>query len=430
MGTENIEKKEEAADVVMSADDFKNMGVMMSEGLKEGITALVPDITKAVTDEINKEDEEGEKKRPALTTEVNAPELSKDPKGGFSSFGDFSLEVAKSARGDSTDARIEDWKVASKSLSTVVSDALGVFVPPEFSLLLIGNIIAEDPLIPLMTQVGMATGNIKLPYIDGYDKSGGLVYGGIKVYWASEGATGTESEPQAEQFDATLHEIIGLVKVNQTLLDDSPVSIEGILQAGFRDGFTYKLNNAFIRGTGTGQPLGILNSPALITVAKETDQTATTFVYENSLEMMTRLHVGGDGSSIRWLINRDVYPQLAKLKLDVGLGGSPVWQPSGDASATPYTTLLGYPIVFFDHCSTLGAVGDVMLVNLKQQWVFTKRGMTDPAFASSIHLDFDKTKVAYRWNYRVDARSPWPTAFKPPQSTKTRSPFVALAART
>ena len=35
---------------------------------------------------------------------------------------------------------------------------------------------------------------------------------------------------------------------------------------------------AFISGTGAGQPLGILNAPALVTVSKETGQAADTIV--------------------------------------------------------------------------------------------------------------------------------------------------------
>jgi len=45
------------------------------------------------------------------------------------------------------------------------------------------------------------------------------------------------------------------------------------------------MDYAFINGTGEGQPLGIINDPALITVDKEDSQAAATITYQNVVNM-------------------------------------------------------------------------------------------------------------------------------------------------
>lgn len=394
------------------------------------LTSLLPSAIKDAIKEIKPEKTEPlDGPPPRETVKGGEPMLAKDPKGGFKGLWDFASCIWREAKYRTVDPRLPAWREASKALSTVTSDAAGDLIPIEFSTALIGNVIQVNPILPQMTTIRMSTGKVSLPFIKGFDLSGGLVYGGIRWYWLAEGDAGTESEPKVETFDMTLHDLMGLIKVTQNLMDDSPVSIEGILQSGFTSGLNFKLNDAFYRGTGAGQPLGIKSSPALITVAKETNQTAGTINSTNIFKMRSRLYVGPNGGAVQWLVNQDCFPQLASLSVTVGLGGAPIWIPGNSAAGRPNDTLLGYPVTYFDHCDTLGTVGDIALVNLSQYWVGLKAGIEGPTFMSSIHLEFDHNRTAFRWTYRVDGRSPWPQAFQPPHSSQSRSPFVALATR-
>jgi HK97 family phage major capsid protein len=71
----------------------------------------------------------------------------------------------------------------------------------------------------------------------------------------------------------------------------------------------FMTEDAIVEGTGAGQPLGILNSPALISVAKETGQAAATIVKENVDKMWSRMWARARKNAI-WLINQDIEPQL------------------------------------------------------------------------------------------------------------------------
>jgi len=57
----------------------------------------------------------------------------------------------------------------------------------------------------------------------------------------------------------------------------------------FIKGLGWYMDYAFINGTGEGQPLGIINDPALITVDKEDSQAAATITYQNVVNMFQGL---------------------------------------------------------------------------------------------------------------------------------------------
>jgi len=269
---------------------------------------------------------------------------------------------------------------------------------------------------------------VKIPYVNGFDESGNLVYGGIQWKWLDELATKTETRPKFGQISLELKKVAGLAYASDEILEDSPMSMENILRNGFRDGLNFALNRVFIRGTGAGQPLGILNAPCLVSVAAETGQATDTVVYENILKMYSRIF---SLSSAVWMANSNLLPQLATMSLSVGTGGAPVWLPAGGASGKPYDTLMGKPLIWSKHCSTLGTVGDIILADWSQYLVGTKAGQgSDGKFDTSIHLKFDADQTCFRFVFRIDGQPWWPAVYTPPQATSdTMSPFVVLATR-
>jgi HK97 family phage major capsid protein len=188
------------------------------------------------------------------------------------------------------------------------------------------------------------------------------------------------------------------------------------------------MDNALLNATGAGQPLGILNAPCLIGVAKETGQAAKTILYENIVNVESRLLPQSEGKAI-YLANKDTFPQLATMVIPVGTGGIPVFLPANGASGKPYNTLMGRPLIFTEHCRSVGNKGDIYLADFSQMLLGQKKGRGITA-DTSIHLKFDYNQTAFRFTFRVDAQ-PWlPSPIKPRYSAKTLSPFVAIAART
>jgi len=199
-----------------------------------------------------------------------------------------------------------------------------------------------------------------------------------------------------------------------------------VIQQAFAEEFAWLLDDAILNGTGAGQPLGIMQSPALVSVAIETGQATDTVVWQNVSKMWSRLWSRSKSNAV-WLINQDIEPQLYSMSLAVGTGGVPVYMPAGGASGAPYGTLFGRPVLEVEQTATLGGVGDIVLADLSQYLMIEKGGVES---ASSIHVKFETDQTTFRFVMRVDGQPAWNAALTPATgSGNTLSPFVTLATR-
>lgn len=312
-------------------------------------------------------------------------------------------------------------KAAGSDEAAGINDPYGGFlVPTTFSPQLLKLDPEADPMGGKTTSVPMATPHVRIPARTDKDHTTSVA-GGVTVTRRPETVAGTPSRMQMEQVDLRAHTLFGLSYATEELLMDSPVSFAAILAAGFSDQFTYHLVNERLNGTGVGEFEGIMNSPALVSVAKETGQAANTIVYDNILKMRARCW--GYGKAI-WIANHDTSPQLMTLNQAVGTGGAVVWQPS--AREDRPDMLLGRPLIFSEYAKTLGTQGDIVLGN----WSEYLEGTYQPLQSDeSIHVRFVNHERTFKFWTRNDGRCWWRSALTPKNSTATLSPFVVLDTR-
>lgn len=398
--------------------------------------------TKGIVDEVKKSVGEvvDEKIKAAVGEVESRIKVGKeghenDAKAGFKSFSHFALDVAKAAQSGyrKVSKELGDWEAfcvkAAGSPSQNVSDgeAGGYLVPEEFRQDLLVAARESNELMGRCTQIPMQSNVVKIPYVNGFDKSGNLVYGNVAWQWTDEEDAFTAKNVKTGYINLTLHKVTGLAYASDEILRFSPMSMENLLREGFIDGFNYEMNKVILKGTGAGQPQGVLNAPALVSVAKESSQAATTIKWENIIKMYSRCL---NPTNAVWIANPNTLPQLASMALSVGTGGVAVFMPANGASGKPYNTLFGLPIVFSQHAKTLGTVGDIMLVDMKQYLLGMLSGSEGMRFDTSMHLKFDVDQMTYRFAFYVAGQSWMPQALVPPEATTdTLSPFVALATR-
>ncbi len=290
-------------------------------------------------------------------------------------------------------------------------------------------------------SVGANFNGFKIPAIDETSRADGSRWGGVQAYWGAEAATITSSKPKIRQISVELQKLFALCYVTDELLQDS-VALEGYVMQWFPMEFGFKLDDAIINGDGAGKPLGVLQSPALVSVAKETNQTAATIVTANIIKMFRRLWAPSWSNSV-WFVNQDTLDQLMTLTIPIGTAGAlanlyagnayqlPGIQAPGSAIATgnaqPYGTMLGRQVIPIEQCATVGTVGDIILVDLSQYIVGDKGGMNS---ATSIHVAFTTDQTAFRFIYRINGLPVWHSALTPFKGSSTLSPYVALASRT
>jgi len=346
----------------------------------------------------------------------------------WNSFAEFAHAVAiaeKTHRG-TLDKRLTGYEQKT-ALSEGDSEQGGYLVPVEYRKELLKVAIEKSDILGRCTKIPMATNAIQFPYISGFDRSGGLIHGGVEFVWLAEAADKTAKKPKFGKIELRLQKCAAIVKSSDEILEDSWISMEPILRDGFTDALAFQLDWVFLNGSGAGQPAGILTSSCLITVAKETGQPADTIVFENIVKMYARLWRKKAGV---WFANHDTFKQLAVMSLAVGTGGAPAYLPANGLSGRPYDTLMGLPIVWCEHCQTLGTKGDIYLADWSQYLVGRKSGKgAGLKFDTSIHLYFLSDETAFRFVYRVDGQPWWPSALTPRYSTDTLSPFICLDTR-
>ena len=232
----------------------------------------------------------------------------------------------------------------------------------------------------------------------------------------------------------TLDELTVLVDASNESLNDAP-GLEALLRVKMPQAIVARTNEALMVGTGAGMPIGIVNAPCAVEVARETGQGTNTIIFDNIAKMYARFDLSLIGSAV-WMVNQDIWPQLMTLTVPVknvagteNVGGMPVYVPGGNVAGAPFGTLLGIPVIPSEWCSQLGTPGDIILVGWGMYHTRT-RDNVQAGIEVSTHILFDQNASQFRLIYRI-LGFPWWSKPKPradSANTNTLSMIVTVGA--
>lgn len=331
-------------------------------------------------------------------------------KWGWRHFGEYAMAVRSAA--DRSGAVI-DPRLVANAPTTYSSEGVGAdggfLVPPEWRQEIWKKVSGESTLFSRTNQTRTSRNITVFPTDENapWDSNNG-----VQAYWEKEGGQIKQSKLALGQATIRLNKLTALVPVSEELLEDA-VGLESFLLNHVNERFDWALNFAIVQGTGAGEPLGILNSPSLVSVQKETSQAADTIVVENLDKMWNALYAPLRADAV-WLINQDVEPQLLGLMRYVKnasgeiVNGIPAYMPPGGVSGSPYATLYNRPIIATQACETLGDKGDIILTNLRAyNTAYRTTGIKTDV---SMHLWFDYDTAAFRFILRIAGRPRWAKA--------------------
>jgi len=271
----------------------------------------------------------------------------------------------------------------------------------------------------------MDSSRVPFPTIDSTSNASS-VFGGVSASWVEEGGALPESEAKFGRVMLIASKLVSRCDVPNELLSDSIISFAALIDSIIPPAIAWFEDTAFVNGSGVGQPLGVLNSPALVSVTKETGQVADTIVWENIVKMYSRMLPASLNSAV-WIANIDTFPQLATMSLAVGTGGSAIWLNNGVVG--PPMSILGRPVIFTEKVPTLGGAGvgkDISFIDFGYYLIGDRQEMRAE---SSMHAQFTTDQTVFRIIERVDGRGWLQSAITPQNSTNTLSPFVTLGER-
>ena len=354
-------------------------------------------------------------------------QIHDDPKAGFKNFGEFALAVRDACMpGKRIDERFHLAQKSPAGMNEGTGADGGFLVPTYFAQKILERVYAQNNLLA-MTDTYVASGNsVAFPRNAETSRANGSRWGGVRAYWRNEGDQGTASFPTFSRLTLTLNKLFVMIHASDELLSDTNGSaLEQYLTRVAGEEISFVVSDAIMNGSGTGQPLGILSAPALLTVAKDVGQAAATVTSSNIANMWARLWAGCRANAV-WLINQDVESQLQQMTLGADASTVLAYLPPGGLADKPQGTLLGRPVLPIEWCAALGTAGDILLADMRQ-YVTISRGLVESAL--SIHLRFDYDESVFRFIFRVDGQPWWTAPLTPYKGTNTQSCFVALATR-
>lgn len=297
----------------------------------------------------------------------------------------------------------------------------GGFAVPTETARQIHNVSLENELVmPRCFVQPMISNEQKLPAMEIGDHSTALM-GGFTASYVEETGTISEANPKLRGMTLNAKKLTGLLRFSNELVADLPNG-EGQIINLCGQGLSWYRDKSFLKGSGAGQPLGILNADCTIEVSAEEGQENSTIMYENLTNMLARMFAGSFKNSV-WVCHQSTIPQLLQLSIAVGTGGShiPVMKESDGQFY-----ILTRPVIFTEKTETLGSKGDIMLADFSQYAVGLRQGMR---FDTSIHVGFTSDELYARLIERHDGQPLWDEPLTLEDGSTTVSPFVVLEAR-
>lgn len=351
-----------------------------------------------------------------------APGAKLDEK--FTNWGDYLGATWDGARTpEAFTARAEIKQIQNSFGSTVPSD--GGFLIPENLRAELLRVALEMAVVRSRARVvPMESLSVPYPTIDSTSNASS-VFGGITGYWTEEGGTLTDSSPTFGRINLIAKKLTLYSEIPNELFQDSIISLQQFMSESYPEALAWFEDVAFTSGNGVGQPLGYLNAPAAVSVAKESGQAAGSIVWENIVKAYARMLPSSMSRAV-WVANNDTFPELATMALSVGTGGSAVWIGDGGGEAAPPMRILGRPVIFTEKVSSVGTAGDINLVDFGYYLIGDRQAMQA---TTSTEFRFNTDKTAMRVIERVDGQ-PWiQSAITPQTGSNTLSPFVKVATR-
>jgi HK97 family phage major capsid protein len=360
--------------------------------------------------------------------------------GGFSSFGSYIRTAARYQAGvertGSAAERYERWASASTvyrswlarqdhpSVARAIATPDGMFelaepdggavIPPQFVREVWDKARFRDTPLARCRAITVTSNVGNFPGIAEISRVDGSRWGGMLSYWDAEAQQLTATHPKLADTQFRLKKLTGLIPVTDEVFEDADL-LDPFLSETVSKEFAFQTNEAMINGNGTGRPLGVVNSPATITVAKDVGQATKTITASNIQNLWIQLH-GPSRANSCFYANEEFDPD------SLALATTPL---TGWTAEVPAPTLKGRYCHPLENCQPIGSPGDIVLGDWSQYVLFLG-GMRKTI---SMHFKFDYLESYFRFIWRCDGQTLWLAPLTSIHGVLQKSPFLVLAQR-
>lgn len=309
------------------------------------------------------------------------------------------------------------------SLGEMTGSRGGYTVPEQFVAQLMSSAAEVEHIFPRAFRIPSAGREMVIPTLDysGSHTSGqSQMLAGMVMNWTGENSTISTTKPKFRQVRLENHKLSGIVPASNELLADSAIALQQVLVRLFGQAIGWHRDYAFLHGLGDGEPLGVLNAPALVTTA--------TFATDLDIPDVTAMYkhlMPSSRSAAMWMIGIEHEDELLNINATAGTGNPSVLTYLPNLNGTIEPRLLGLPVVTTDKLVGSAISSESLVLCDFGQYVVSDRINIDIAMSSDAGFEDDQT--LWRCNARFDGR-PWINNTINVTSTHEVSPFVALGA--
>lgn len=393
----------------------------------------IEDLRNQIDESVKKAVSEMAPAKVTLTEEEK--EADKDTEGKFKTFGEFLHRIArmrqfgepdnrliyKTSKGEVTKPGVD---VRGKATLVEGTDSAGGFLVPEQWRTELQAIGLESSVVRNANPfvVPMVSDTISFPFVNDSSHAS-TVHGGVVGYWGGEGGTYQESEPTFGRITLTAKKLMGYTKVSDELLADSAIALDPWLKRQFAEAWAWFEDLAFLRGTGSGQPLGVTNAACTISVTRQdTDNVLLRDIYN----LYSRMLPASRDRAV-WVFNHEVLPELLFMNSAntvTNAYGAPQSFQNGVLDPVG-KTIMGRPFFVTEKMAGLGDAGDLAFCDFGSYLI----GERSPLVIDMSNQVYWTTGyIAYKFTERVDGQPVFPAAQTPYGTQDTLSAFVMLGA--
>lgn len=300
-------------------------------------------------------------------------------------------------------------RVVNAGMSERVPSQGGFLVPERLRSQLL-SYMTSAAVRPEAMVLPMSSLTLGVPYLDNPSQANNAgVLGGLTFAWTAEGAPITPSAPQFGRAEMEARKAAALLQgVPGELTADAAGALGTFFGAVSAKGYSWFEDDAFISGTGVGEPQGIISAPCAVGV----DRAQASLVgFTDLVAMVKALHPAAKQAgmtpgvtSVKWLVSNSAFDQI--LELYFNPTGTEVVPPSGWFSLGDGDqigpSMLGLPAAVTDHQPALGTTGDVILADLSNYLIGDRMEMT--VERSGAGRGFGSGSSDFRLKSRVDGR--------------------------
>ena len=269
----------------------------------------------------------------------------------------------------------------------------GFLVPDEFENQLIQKLQEANVMRTISHVIQTNSGEHKIPVVASEGTAA----------WLDEEAAYTESNTQFSQVSLSAHKLGTLIKVSEELLNDSAFDLMTYLSGEFGRRLGNAEEQAFLTGTGTNQPTGILTDTNGAS-AGSTAAKADTLTFDDLIDLFYSLKTPYRQNAI-FLMSDDTVKVIRKLK---DKNDQYIWQPSVQAGQPD--RILNCPVYTSPYMPTLAAGNKPILFgDFSYYWIADRQGRT---FKRLNELYAVNGQIGFLGSERTDAKVILPEAIK------------------